>query len=135
MYTIGKDLIDMAFELEFFKCDTCGDTYLRIKGAACSPVCCGKPMRKMVANDTDAAFEKHVPAVTKTDSGLHVEIGSTIHPMLDEHYIEWIAVAYDGGIAVKYLAPGDEPIADFPGIFAGTVYEHCNLHGLWKAEI
>ena len=36
------------------------------------------------------------------------------------------------------LSPGDEPKAEFtlaPGDEALAVYEWCNLHGLWKADV
>ena len=38
-------------------------------------------------------------------------------------------------VTFKYLKPGDAPEATFckPSENA-TVYEYCNLHGLWKAE-
>ncbi|MCC7571256.1 desulfoferrodoxin, partial [Candidatus Micrarchaeota archaeon] len=38
----------------------------------------------------------------------------------------------------KYLKPGEEPKAVFEvadGDKALAVYEHCNLHGLWKTEV
>ena len=41
----------------------------------------------------------------------------------------------DGSVTFQYLNPGDAPEATFckPSENA-TVYEYCNLHGLWKAE-
>ena len=66
---------------------------------------------------------------------LQVTVGSVEHPMLDNHYIEWIALACDGKLTFKYLKPGEAPKADFHAVDAGTVYAYCNLHGLWKADI
>ncbi len=50
------------------------------------------------ANSTDAAQEKHVPAVEVEHDGrlLRVQVGETEHPMEKEHYIEWIALDADG---------------------------------------
>ncbi|MEW5816401.1 MAG: desulfoferrodoxin family protein, partial [Spirochaetota bacterium] len=60
-------------------------------------------------------------------------VGSTLHPMLDNHYIEWIELVADGRAYRKFLKPGDEPKAVFC-IKANSVKarEYCNLHGLWQ---
>lgn len=88
-------------------------------------------------NTTDAAQEKHVPVVALESDGrlIHVTVGSAEHPMLEEHYIEWIALEVDGRLEMHMLKPGQSPVAFFPGgAKSGTVYAYCNLHGLWKAE-
>ncbi len=55
-------------------------------------MCCGKPMRLLEENTTDAALEKHVPVVEKTENGVKVKVGEKEHPMEEKHYIEWIEV-------------------------------------------
>ena len=35
----------------------------------------------MEENTVDASYEKHVPAVEKTDEGVLVKVGSAVHPM------------------------------------------------------
>ena len=40
------------------------------------------------------------------------------------------------GSQLKYLKPGQEPVATFaltPGDKVVAAYEYCTLHGLWKA--
>jgi len=106
-----------------------------IKNGGGTLVCCGQDMKKLEANSTDAATEKHVPVVVKEDGKIKVTVGSTIHPMLDAHYIEWIALDTGDRLQIAYLKPGMEPKAEFEDAAAGTVYEYCNLHGLWKADI
>jgi len=106
-----------------------------IKNGGGTLVCCGQDMKKLEANTTDAATEKHVPVVVKEDGKIKVTVGSTIHPMIDTHYIEWIALDTGDRLQIAYLKPGMEPKAEFGDASAGTVYEYCNLHGLWKAEI
>ena len=55
--------------------------------------------------------------------------------MLEEHYIEWIALEAEGRLEMHVLKPGQSPTTYFPGgVKSGTVYAYCNLHGLWKAE-
>lgn len=60
------------------------------------------------------------------------------HPMLPEHWIQWIALETEAGVQRVDLKPGEEAVAEFAlagGDKAIAVYEHCNLHGLWKTDI
>ena len=95
-------------------------------------------MTELVANTTDAATEKHVPVVTVDGANVHVEVGSTLHPMTEEHLIAFIVLVTEKGYQVAQLTAADEPKADF-AVAAGDkplkVYEYCNLHGLWVASI
>jgi len=105
-----------------------------LRGGVGELVCCGQPMKKLVENTVDAAKEKHVPVIEKTDGGVRVKIGSVPHPMEEKHYIEWIEVIVDGKAYREFLKPGDAPEATFPVSGAQiTAREHCNLHGLWKS--
>lgn len=119
----------------FYRCNVCGNIVAQLHVGGGELSCCGQAMTPLKANTTDAALEKHVPAVTRDGNKLHVQIGSTIHPMIPEHYIMWIAVVQENLFQLVDLKPGDPPIADF-NINDGpaTVYEYCNLHSLWKAE-
>ncbi|OOM16156.1 desulfoferrodoxin [Clostridium saccharobutylicum] len=119
----------------FYRCETCGNIVELIKNGGGRLVCCGKEMTKLEPNTSDGAQEKHVPVVERKDGKIHVKIGSVEHPMTDEHYIEWIAVVTDKIIEKISLSPGEKPEAVFVDKGHGTVYEYCNLHGLWKTEI
>ncbi len=90
---------------------------------------------ELIANTTDGAYEKHVPVIEQHGDHVTVKVGSITHPMLPEHYIEWIILETATGFQKKDLTPNDKPEADFAvtePILAA--YEYCNLHGLWKAE-
>lgn len=92
---------------------------------------------ELTANTEDAAHEKHVPAVDVERDGhvIRVRIGETEHPMLPEHFIEWVALEADGRLEVHHLKPGEKPTTFFAGgAKKGTVYAYCNLHGLWAKE-
>jgi superoxide reductase len=121
--------------LKFYKCEKCGTVVIKPFDN------CGEDGGKMVeltANTEEAAFEKHIPAVTVDGNAVHVEVGETIHPMLEEHFITFICLETKKGYQVVELAPGMEPIANFAvakGDALVAAYEYCNLHGLWKAEI
>ena len=73
--------------------------------------------------------------VEKNDNTIKVTVGSTIHPMEEKHYIEWIAIVKDNEISLKKLKPNMEPIVELPYINNSTVYAYCNLHGLWKTNL
>jgi superoxide reductase len=119
---------------EIYKCSVCGNMVETVHVGGGELVCCGKPMMLLEANTTDAAQEKHVPVVEKTDKGFKVKVGSVPHPMVAEHYIEWIELVADGRSYRKFLRPGEPPEAEFC-IKAEkvTAREYCNLHGLWKS--
>ena len=121
-------------DIAFYRCEVCGNTVALIRNGGGTLTCCGKTMKRLEANTTDAAKEKHVPVVVKNGSAINVAVGSTLHPMLTEHFIEWIAVVAGSKLEFKFLQPGDEPKAEFAAVQSGTVYAYCNLHGLWKAD-
>jgi superoxide reductase len=90
------------------------------------------------ANTADASSEKHVPVIEKTESGYLVRIGSEKHPMIPEHYIEWIELIADDRIYRRELKAGDQPEAEFCVSTLGEGAEaraYCNLHALWSAKL
>ena len=91
-------------------------------------------MKLYEENTVDAAREKHVPVIEKTAKGYKVKVGSTLHPMEEKHYIEWIELIADGKAYRHFLSPGEIPEAEFC-IDAGDVKArgYCNIHGLWKS--
>lgn len=121
--------------MKFLKCEHCGQIVAMVKETGVPIICCGEPMQEMFANTTDAAVEKHVPVVEVDGTKVNVCIGEAEHPMLPEHYIEWVSLQTKNGNQRKQLKPGDEPKVSFAieeGDEVVAVYEHCNLHGLWK---
>ena len=123
--------------MKVYKSQNCPNLVEKIVDGGSELSCCGQPMTELHANTTDAAQEKHVPAVTVSGNTVHVQVGSVEHPMLEEHYIVFIAAEFGDTVIRKNLTPGEKPVADFClGDYHGpvTVYEYCNLHGLWKAE-
>ena len=124
-------------DMRFFKCAKCGQMVAVITKKGCPIVCCGEPMEEIIAGTTDAAVEKHVPVFEVKGNVVEVTVGAAEHPMLDAHYIEWIALQTKQGNQRKALKPGDAPKACFSmceGDEVVAVYAYCNLHSLWKAE-
>lgn len=124
--------------MKFYICKHCGNIVEKLNDAGVNVVCCGEPMQELVANTTDAAQEKHVPAYTVNGNTIEVQVGSVLHPMLEEHHIGWIWLETEQGGQRKLLKVTEEPKATFvvaPGDKAVAIYEWCNLHGLWKVDV
>lgn len=124
--------------MKLLKCNVCGNIVEMIEDKGVPVMCCGKPMMELKSGTTDAATEKHVPVVEIIDSHLHVKVGSVEHPMLPEHFVTTIFVEFDNRVYRVNLNPGEKPEAVFAlNGYKGkvVVYEYCNLHGLWKAEL
>ena len=136
----GIDKLKRRFEDEIIKMSNSVEMlwkWLRI--VELPLMCCGKKMEEVEAGAVDAALEKHVPVLKVEGDCLTAVVGDVLHPMTPEHLISniWIEFA-DGSNKKVTLTSDDEPIAKFN--IAGksgkaTVYEYCNLHGLWKTEI
>ena len=123
-------------ELKFFRCEHCGNIIEMVEDKGVPVVCCGQRMTELVAGTSDGAREKHVPVSEVKDNIVHVKVGEVAHPMIPEHYIEWIVLQTKNGVQRKELNPGDKPEACFAlcdGDEVEAVYAYCNLHGLWKA--
>ena len=121
--------------LRVFRCKKCGQMVMMLKKSKCDKYCCEEAMEELIPGTTDAAVEKHVPVYEVKDNKVYVTVGDVIHPMMEQHYIEWIVLETKNGIQKKDLTPEDEPKAIFPlmeGDSVIAVYEYCNLHGLWR---
>lgn len=90
--------------------------------------------------------KKHTPHidVDKADDGLLVTITvgwDVPHPNQPDHFITWIELLADTAPIARFdLSPvATDPIVSvFVKVDPGTVLravEHCNLHGLWAAEV
>ena len=124
--------------MKVFKCTKCGNMISYLNKDQCDVKCCGETMVEIVPNTSDGAGEKHVPVISVEGNIVTVSVGSVEHPMLDAHYIQWIAIETEQGRQRKTLNPGDKPVASFALVEGDKVveaYEYCNLHGLWKAEV
>ncbi len=120
-----------------YECKICGNMVEMLRAGGGELVCCGEPMELLEAKSADSSTEKHVPLIEKVSGGYKVTVGSTLHPMLENHFIEWIELIVDGSIYRKDLQPGDEPSVTFCCACDGEVIsarEHCNVHGLWSTK-
>ena len=121
---------------KFYICETCGNIFAVVKNAGVPIMCCGKNMKEIIPGTTDAAVEKHVPVYKVDCNKVFVKIGEVEHPMLPEHYIEWVSLQTKLGNQRKALKPGDKPEVCFAlcdDDEVESVYAYCNIHSLWKA--
>lgn len=125
----------MRDQVTFYRCEICGNLVELINSGGGELVCCDQPMTELKPNTVDASVEKHVPVATRKDGKLHIQVGSAPHPMIPEHYIEWIAVVTDKVMERVALSPGEEPKVVVTDREDADVYAYCNIHGLWKAEV
>lgn len=121
----------MMSELRFYHCSSCG-VFAAAFGDHPLP-----GLEELTPNTVEASVEKHLPVVQAEAGRVTVRVGSVEHPMVPEHWIQWIWLETDKGGHKRELKPGEKPEAVF--LLAGetplAAYAYCNLHGLWKTEL
>lgn len=121
--------------MKFYQCKHCKQLITKEVDPGVKMICCGEVMEELAPNTHDGAGEKHVPVVKVEGNKVMVSVGAVEHPMLDVHYIMFIAIETTHGKQVKYLKPGEAPYAEFllaDGEELVKAYEYCNLHSLWS---
>lgn len=125
----------MAKKCGVYKCELCGNIVEVYHEGGGTLVCCNQNMNYMEEKTADSSTEKHVPVIEKIEGGYRVYVGSTEHPMKDDHYIQWIEVIAGEQVMREYLKPGQKPEAFFKTDATQIIArEYCNLHGHWKNE-
>ena len=123
-------------EQKFYICEHCGNIIAKVKDSGVPVMCCGEKMKEIIPGTTEASTEKHIPVYQVEGNLVTVKVGSAAHPMLPEHYIEWVSLQTKQSNQRKVLHPGDKPEVCFAlceGDEVEAVYAYCNLHSLWKA--
>ncbi len=118
---------------QIYRCNVCGNIVEVLRSGAGELVCCSQLMELLEAHTGDEGLEKHVPVTEGTSDGFRVKVGSTPHPMEENHHITLIELLADDRIYRRHLKAGDKPEALFC-IEASRVSarEYCNIHGLWS---
>ena len=122
---------------KFLICEHCGNIVAAVKESGVPVMCCGQKMKEIIPGSVEASHEKHIPEFVVEGNKVLVTVGSVEHPMLPEHYIEWVSIQTKQGNQRKQLKPGDAPKVCFSlceGDSVEAVYAYCNLHGLWVAK-
>jgi superoxide reductase len=122
---------------KFFICKHCGNIVSAVKESGVPIVCCGEKMSEIIPGEVEASREKHIPEFKVEGNKVYVTVGSVEHPMIPEHYIEWVCIQTKQGSQMKQLQPGQEPKVCFSICECDeveAVYAYCNLHSLWVAK-
>ncbi len=123
----------MTGHLEFYRCEICGNIVQVMHSGEGELVCCGKPMIKLEPKGLEQEMkEKHVPVFIGHKI---IQVGSEIHPMNEEHHIEFIQALTEDKkcVVTKFLNINEEPKMNFEEDKKfNCAIEYCNLHGLWK---
>ena len=120
----------------FLKCNHCGNIVAMVEDKGVPVMCCGQKMAEIIPGTVEASREKHIPVYKVEGNKVFVTIGSVEHPMVAEHYIEWVSLQTKFGNQRKALKPNTPPTVCFAlceGDEVEAVYAYCNLHSLWKA--
>lgn len=132
----------MTKQNQIYKCEICGNITEVLHAGAGELVCCGEAMvlqSEKIADDT--GLEKHLPVVEKlqdnSSGNIKVKVGKVIHPMEENHYIEWIEImTINGEVFRKFLKPEDNPLVEFQiKSEIKMVRSYCNVHGLWSVVL
>ncbi len=135
--TLNFTTLKEFYMKRFYVCRKCGNLFGLIHDSGVPVKCCGQNMEVLIPNKSDGAEEKHVPVAEIKNDAVYIKIGDVPHPMIEQHFIEWIYLETQKGGQRKALQPGEAPEVVF---YIGddkpvAVYEYCNIHGLWKKDI
>ena len=130
----------MTEKLELYKCEICGNIVEIMHCGEGELVCCGKPMKLLNANTQEAVKgEYHLPVkIEETNDRCTIRVGAEVHPMTDEHHIEFLQIISDDKkcVKTKFFSKEDLPqVQIFDKQKNYTARELCNLHGLWENHI
>ena len=127
----------MTKKFEIYKCEICGNIVQILQEGECEIVCCNQPMKlmKIQYDKSSELGEKHCPKFFEENDKKYVHVKN--HPMIDEHYIEFIEIYPKdrNEMYIKYFKPNDIPKAEIP--FRQDeidAIELCNIHGLWGSD-
>ena len=122
---------------KFYICKKCKTMVALVKKGHCIPSCCGDEMTEIIPGEVEASKEKHIPVIDIKGDLVTITVGAVDHPMIPEHFIEWISIETNLGNQRKTLEPNEAPVRTFKlleGEKLISAYAYCNLHGLWKAN-
>ena len=127
----------MTEKLELYKCHVCGNLVQVLVNGIGELVCCGQNMENLVPkyDENNELAEKHVPTI-ENEGDLRV-VKLKHHPMVEEHYIQFIEIypKDKSRLYLKFLQPNEIAEFDITHFEENIkVLENCNIHGLWKMK-
>ena len=123
--------------MQFYQSEGCANALTLLADTELVLACNGGSLSVLPA-DARGTPELHIPVLTVRSGTAHVRVGLAPHPMVPEHWLEWIVLETQQGFSVRRLRPGDAPEALFALPDTETAvgaYAYCNLHGLWQSML
>ena len=125
----------MTEKLELYKCSICGNLIQVLLSGAGELVCCNQPMEKLCpkVNEDNELSEKHIPVIEQENDKKFIRL--TKHPMIPEHYIQFIEVFTKdkSKVYLKFLNPNEKAELEITNFEKDIdAIEYCNIHGLWR---
>ena len=125
----------MTEKFEIYKCNICGNVAQILLNGVGELVCCGENMEHLVLQyEEDKVGEKHVPEFVDENGKKFIRLSK--HPMIEEHYIQFIEVLSKDKteMRLKYLYPNQKAEFDITNFDASEAIELCNIHKLWRSK-
>ena len=112
---------------KFYVCPLCGNAIHALGEAMIS--CCGITLPPLEAEEADAP---HDVVIQPVENEHYLTFR---HPMTKEHYISFVSFVTHRGVQTVKLYPEDAPGLRLQLRGRGTLYYHCNRHGLFQKKL
>lgn len=157
-------------EPEFFRCPACGMVQVRLRPAGSlassdeAGSCCGQVLERLnLCKDTELLAEHPMDFCVfggPAHNSIRIEVAEGVHPMGDDHHIEWIFLRTFQGGQMKYIPQKKASAAIFSMaeedafMFCGrdvcrmgwehcafqckrghAAYAYCSRHGLFQLTL
>lgn len=113
--------------LKWFSCKRCGNVITSTGGINLS--CCGRILEPLQSKPMN---EDHHITVEEVEDDYYVTLK---HEMSRDHYISFLAYVSIDRVLIIKLYPEQDAETRFPKMYGGTLYYHCNQHGLFQYEV
>ena len=121
---------------QIYHCEICGNVVEVERMGVGTLVCCGQDMLLEDENRDMANAQKHIPVIVEDQDGLGVKItiGEILHPMTEEHHLDWVQIMTVAGDIRKKMELGEAPVLVLPNLKKEEILgirSYCNVHGLY----
>lgn len=120
--------------MKFYMCSKCNQMYFSEDKASDNLVCCEEKVEELVPIEIGDVLDHHGIVIRKTGNFVNISINDK-HPMIETHFIKFIALQTNEGFQYKELDYLKERKTTF--ILSNTetiiqIYTYCNIHMLFR---
>lgn len=120
---------------QIYKCDICGNVVEVEHIGVGTLVCCGQEMRLEEENRDMSNAQKHIPVIVEDqEGGIKITIGEILHPMTEEHHLDWVQIRTANGDIRIRMDLGESPVVELPHLQKSDILgirSYCNIHGMY----